>query len=127
MKLLSIIVFFSMNSFAESVPLNWNCNDGNQNEYHLKGIKENSEANPGSFKLVNMATTDSIVLSFGLLGESEADGFVAIADHMDPLTEGMIDRLCPEDADSGTNKTAAVPLNNEQASGQPLCLSCKPF
>ncbi|MEO0337467.1 MAG: hypothetical protein AAF202_13820, partial [Pseudomonadota bacterium] len=78
-----IVVLFSLFIFATSafgMPQVWDCTTEDGTEYALKGL-ERADSGEGfkSYTLVHLENEATVVLSVGLFGQSEADGFVAFS------------------------------------------------
>ena len=125
MKFFISILILSFSFAAGAMPTVWECNANGGGDYVLKGL-ERADNGEGfkSYTLVDLESEATVVLSVGLLGQSEADGFVAFSGYMDQFTESMIERLCSENPKQGSTKTVAIPLNTDDQNGRPIFMSC---
>lgn len=125
MKFFVSIVFLLFANVALAMPAVLECASDSGDQFVLKGL-EKADSGEGfkSYTFVNMQDDTTAVLSVGLLGEDQANGFVGISGFMDQFSESMISRLCTNEPAGDAIKTLVMKLEGGGAGGTPLCLAC---
>jgi len=128
MKSLMVISVLFFSALTQAMPQVLECSPvSGSGEYILKGL-EKADSGDGfkSYSFVNMVDDSVTVLSVGILGQDQADGFVAFSGFMDQFSESVIARLCTEDVPQEMVKTLVLKLAGGNAGAAPLCLACLP-
>mgnify|MGYP006309963889 CR=1 FL=1 len=75
------LLFVMLFSFAsQAMPAVWECTAQTGGEYVLKGLERSDDGQSfKSYTMVNLETEETIVLTVGLFGTDQADGFVAFS------------------------------------------------